>query len=74
MRYVSDMVNRSRVGWLMALSIAAVEALSLAAYGQSSPGSDTTTSSDSLLPLATQSSRRLSLIVSFQKLARKLTV
>lgn len=50
MRYVSDMVNRSRVGWLMALSIAAVEALSLAAYGQSSPGSGTTSSSDSLLP------------------------
>ena len=34
----------------MALSIAAVEALSLAAYGQSSPGSGTTSSSDSLLP------------------------
>ena len=50
MRYVSDMVNRSRVGWLMALSIAAVEALSLAAYGQSSPDSGRTSSSDSLLP------------------------
>ena len=49
MRYVSDMVNRSRVGWLMVLSIAAVEALSLAAYGQSSPVSGTTSSSDSLL-------------------------
>lgn len=50
MRYVSEMVNRSRVRWLMALSIAAVEALSLAMYGQSSPGSSTTSSTDSLLP------------------------
>jgi hypothetical protein len=50
MRYVSDMVNRSRVGWLTALSIAAVEAVSLSVYGQSSPGSGTTSSSDSLLP------------------------
>jgi hypothetical protein len=44
------MVNRSRGGWLIALSVAAVEALSLAAYGQSSPGSGMTSSSDSLLP------------------------
>jgi hypothetical protein len=50
MRYLSDMVNRPRVGWLLALSIAVVEALSLAAYGQSTPGSGTTSSSDSLLP------------------------
>lgn len=34
----------------MALSIAAGEALSLAAYGQSSPGSSRTSSTDSLLP------------------------
>jgi hypothetical protein len=50
MSYVSDMVNRPRVGWIMTLSIVAVEALSLAAYGQSSPGSGTASSSDSLLP------------------------
>ena len=36
--------------WLIAVSITAIEALSLAAYGQSQPDSGTTSSSDSLLP------------------------
>lgn len=48
--YLIDMVNRSRMGWLIAVLIAAVEALSLAAYAQSSAGNDTTSSSGSLIP------------------------
>jgi hypothetical protein len=48
-RCVSDM-GGSRLERLAALSIAVVQALSLAAYGQSSPSSGTTSSSDSMLP------------------------
>ena len=43
-------MNRgSRPAWLAALSIAVAEALVLAAYGQSSPSSSTTSTSDSVL-------------------------
>jgi hypothetical protein len=45
------MNSGSRLARLAALSIAVVEALSLAAYGQSSPSSGTTSTSDSLLSL-----------------------
>ena len=48
-RCVSEM-GGSRLERLAALSIAVVGALSLAAYGQSSPSSGTTSSSDSVLP------------------------
>lgn len=49
-RCVSDMGSGSRLERLAALSIALVGALSLAAYGQSSPSSGTTSTSDSVLP------------------------
>ncbi len=48
-RCVSDM-GGSRLERLAALSIAVVQALSLAAYGQSSPSSGATSTSDSVLP------------------------
>lgn len=50
MRYVSDMGSGSQLARIAALWIALGGALSLAAYGQSSPSSDTTSTSDSMLP------------------------
>lgn len=50
MRYVSDMGSGSQLARLAALWIALSGALSLAAYGQSSPSSGTTSTSDSMLP------------------------
>jgi hypothetical protein len=50
MRYVSDMGSGSQLARLAALWIALSGALSLAAYGQSSPSSGTTSISDSMLP------------------------
>jgi len=50
MRCVSDTGSGSRLQRLEALLIALVGALSLAAYGQSSPSSGTTSTSDSVLP------------------------
>jgi hypothetical protein len=49
-RCVNEMGSGSRLARVAALSIAVVEALSLAAYGQSSPSSGTTSTSDSVLP------------------------